>query len=163
MVQATGRELADAVVVQLQPVADAAVRADRYEGRRVIAVETEQAQRRAAKIAGFRKAFVDGQILLLPVASQFSFSFDPNGVDSFPGVGQVFGSAKVSDEWGVLQVQSGGVLMNRPEAKVTGVVIRAAANPTGSTISGEGWTLQLNAGWKLALGPRSGDWMVVRE
>jgi hypothetical protein len=149
--------------VRARPPSDVLTRAERYGGSRIIALETEQANRRAQKIAAFRKAYVDGPTLTLPVASQFSFSFDPNGVDSFPGVGQVFGSAKVSDEWGVLQVQSGGVLMKRPESKFTGVVLRAPANTEGSKITGEGWTLQLNAGWKLASGARSGDWIVVRE
>jgi hypothetical protein len=149
--------------VRAKPPSDVLARAARYGGSRVIAFEEEQANRRAQKVAAFRKAYVDGPTLTLPVASQFSFSFDPNGVDSFPGVGQVFGSAKVSDEWGILQVQSGGVLMKRPESKFTGVVLPAPANTEGGKIAGEGWTLQLNAGWKLAPGARSGDWIVVHE
>ncbi len=144
------------------PNGDAADRAERYGGARVVAFETEQAARRAEKIAGFRKAFVEGPILSLPVGSRFSFSFDPGGVDSFPGIGQVFGSAKVTDEWGVLQVQSGGVLMKRPVSSFTGVLVRAPVSPSGDRLSGEGWTLQLNRGWKLAPGARSGDWAVTR-
>jgi hypothetical protein len=138
-------------------------RAGRYGGARVIAFETEQASRREQKIAAFRKAFVEGPTLSLPVGSRFSFSFDPDHVDSFPGVGQVFGSAKVTDEWGVLQVQSGGVLMKRPAADFTGVVLPAPASPSGEKLNGEGWTLQLNPGWKLAPGARSGDWTVTRS
>jgi hypothetical protein len=138
-------------------------RAGRYGGAQVITFETEQAGRREQKIAAFRKAFVEGPTLTLPVASGFNFSFDPGSVESFPGAGQVFGSAKVTDEWGVLQVQSGGVLMKRPAASFTGVVLRAPANPTGDRITGEGWTLQLNPGWKLAPGARSRDWTVVRS
>lgn len=141
---------------------DATARAERYGGPRVIAYETEQAERRAKKIAGFRRDFVEGPILTLPVGSQFNFSFDPNGVDSLPGVGQVFQSAKVTDEWGVLTVESGGVLMKRPAALFTGVVLRAPASPSGNTIKGDGWTLQLNKGWKIVPGMRAGDWLVMR-
>src|SRR5439155_2035086 len=137
-------------------------RAERYGGAQVVAFETEHAARREQKIAAFRKAFVEGPILSLPVGAKFSISFDPGSVESFPGVGQVFGSAKVTDEWGVLQVQSGGVLMKRPAASFTGVVLRAPASPSGDRIAGQGWTLQLNPGWKLAPGARSGDWTVTR-
>jgi len=142
---------------------DPVSRASRYGGPQVMAFETGQAERRAARIAKFKTIFVNGPILLLPVASQFNFSFDPNGVESFPGVGQIVESAKVTDEWGVLQVKSGGVLMKRPEAKFTGVTVPAPVNPAGNVITGEGWSLTLNTGWKLAPGPRSGDGNIVRE
>jgi hypothetical protein len=141
---------------------DTSARTARYGGERVIGYETLQAERRAQKIAELRKAFVEGPTLSLPVGSMFSFSFDPGGVDSFPGVGQVFASAKVSDEWGVLTVQSGGVLMKRPESKFTGVALRAPADPSGPTVKGDGWTLQLNPGWKIAPGARAGDWVITR-
>ncbi len=143
-------------------VADVTAAAEPYGGAQVIAFETRQAERRAKRIAEFKKQFVESAVIALPVAGQFGFSFDPNGVESFPGVGQVFDSAKISDEWGVLQVNSGGVLMKRPADKYTGVAIRAPANPSGSTITGEGWTLQLNAGWKLTPGSRPGDWTVTK-
>jgi hypothetical protein len=133
-----------------------------YGESRVIADEVEREQPREERTAAFRKAFVDGPILELPVASQFGFSFDPNGVESLPGIGQVFESTKIADEWGILQVQSGGVLLRRPEAVFTGVVVRAPASPAGDTVAGDGWTLKLNAGWRVAPGARHGDWKVVR-
>lgn len=142
---------------------DVGARARVYGGERIIAYETEQAKRRSERVALFRKAFIEGPVLTLPVASQFSFSFDPTGVETLPGMGQVFDSAKVTDEWGVLQVKSGGVLMKRAESRFTGVVLRAPVNPSGTSISGEEWTLQLNPGWKLAPGERPGDWTVARE
>ena len=128
-------------------------RSKSYDGDVLIAAETERENKRLAQLKVFQKEFVDGPVLVLPMSN---FSFDPNNVTPFPGHGTVYSECKVTGDWGVLQV-SGSVL-------VTGdyktAILPAPKGP--SDMKGEGWTLQLNPGWKLVPGSRSGDMVAVK-
>jgi hypothetical protein len=136
-------------------------RAERYGGIDLVAGERQLDSRRKERIAGFQKVFVEGPNLSLPVLSEFSYSYDPNAVVSFPGMGQVLQSAKISDEWGVLQVSGGQVLLKRGPSGITAIVLSAATpafDPQGP--KGDGWTLTLRPGWKLEKGGRPEDFVV---
>jgi hypothetical protein len=114
----------------------------------MIAAEKEREASRIAEEARLRTRFIEGPTLRLPVGSRFSFNFDPNGAVPLPGVGVVYKSSRISDEWGTLDVTSGGVLMLRnAEGLFTGVVV---ANPLWKDgfAKGDGWTLELAEGWK---------------
>ena len=118
---------------------DSATLVARYGASRMIADETSREARRLAQEAEMRAKFLDGPTLTLPVASRFSFSFDPNGVTVLPGIGTVYQSSRITDEWGSLDVSRGGVLMLRnAEGHITGVVL-AAPVIAGESIAGEGW------------------------
>ena len=145
------------------PKLDLGGRAERYGGTEVFAAERRADQSRQGRVAGFRKKFIEGPTLSFPVASQFSYSYDPNALVSFPGVGQVLSTAKITDEWGVLNVTSGGVLLKRNESSITEVVVSAPLpDPSSSIIKGEGWTLALNPGWRLVESSQKGSFNVVR-
>jgi hypothetical protein len=129
-------------------VSDADSLITRYAGARMIAAEKEREASRIAEEARLRTRFIEGPTLRLPVGSRFSFNFDPNGAVPLPGVGVVYKSSRISDEWGTLDVTSGGVLMLRnAEGLFTGVVV---ANPLWKDgfAKGDGWTLELAEGWK---------------
>jgi hypothetical protein len=134
----------------------------RYDGDRVIAVETQAAEDRERLLASYRAKFVEGPLLTLPVLSKFGYSYDPNAVSSFPGHGQVFSSAKVTDEWGVLQVSGGGVLMQRGDQAITGVVVTAPQSMEGVRVAGDGWTLELSVGWRVVPGLKPGSFRLQR-
>ena len=51
--------------------------------------EDARAAATAARIVEYRARFVDGPVLRIPLRGS-SFSFDPNGVTPFPGVGSVY-------------------------------------------------------------------------
>ena len=106
---------------------------------------------------------MDGPVLRLAPGAEFSFSFDPNDAMNLEGAGTVYGSARVTDVWGILEVDSGGALFLRNEQGwFTGVVIPMPAGGSEPPTSGDGWRLDLAEGWELAPGDRTGDW-VVRE
>ena len=128
--------------------ADSATLVARYGARRMVAEERSREARRITAEADMRAQFIDGPSLTLPVGSKFSFSFDPTGVKILPGTGAVYESSRITDEWGSLDVTSGGVLMLRDAAGlITGVVV---AKPViaGENLSGDGWKLTLARGWR---------------
>lgn len=132
-----------------------------YNGERVIAVETGREETRLAREAELRARLVDGPILAVTPGSEFRFSFDPNDAVNLAGLGTVYGSTRVVDGWGVLEVESGGALFRRNEQGwITGVAVPVAPGDAGPPSAGEGWTLSLAAGWEIAPGERAGDWVV---
>lgn len=132
-----------------------------YNGERVIAIEAAREQERLTREAALRARFVDGPVLRVAPGSEFAFSFDPNDAVNLEGLGTVYGSTRVVDGWGVLEVESGGALFLRnAEGLITGVVVPVPAVVADPPTGGEGWTLDLAAGWELAPDERAGDWVV---
>jgi hypothetical protein len=133
----------------------------RYTPSRMIADERTREKRRLEREATLRAKFIDGPTLTIPAASAFNYSFDPNGATPLQNAGTVFESSRVTDEWGVLNVSSGSVLMRRVSGPITAVVVSAPAgdNPP---LKGDGWELQLNPGWSIRPAEKKGDWVVQR-
>jgi len=130
---------------------------DRYAGARMIADEKEREKKRVENEARIRSEFMEGPRLRLPVAGAFSFSFDPNGAVPIAGVGTYYQSSRITDSWGALEVESGGVLMERrPDGAITAVVVPRPVVSEGK-ISGAGWTLTLAPGWSAVEGQRKGE------
>ena len=132
-----------------------------YNGERVIAIETSREEARLARQAELRGRFVDGPVLVMAPGAEFSFSFDPNDAINLDGIGTVYGTTRVVDGWGVLEVESGGGLFRRnEEGLITGVVVPVPSGAATPPTAGNGWRLDLEAGWEIVPGDRAGDWLV---
>jgi hypothetical protein len=154
--------LAEAYDVQATAVG-AEQRAVAYDGERLVAAETRRAERIAEELARLERRFLQGPTLRLAPGASFRYSFNPNAATPLAGVGTVFETSRVTDEWGVLTVESGGVLMERSERGITGVLVPVAAGTILAPLAGEGWRLELAEGWRVVRGDRLGDWKVVRQ
>ncbi|MBO6574999.1 MAG: hypothetical protein JJ896_06280 [Rhodothermales bacterium] len=75
---------------------------------------------------------------------QMQVSFDPGQVETLPDHGQVYQGLRLSDAWGVLEVDGGALIRQ----DWSGVVV-PAPGAFASPILGDGYTLTLNAGWTL--------------
>jgi hypothetical protein len=138
-------------------------RAPAYDGARLIAEETRRAAALEAERERYRERFLRGPVLRLAPGENFRYSFNPNQAAPLDDVGTVYETARVTDEWGVLHVESGGVLMVREDALITGVVVPAPPDATEPPLAGDGWSLELAEGWRVTPGERAGDWVVGRE
>ncbi|MHC4846798.1 MAG: hypothetical protein ACYTCU_11655 [Planctomycetota bacterium] len=136
-------------------------RASRYDGGTVIAEEDERAATRDAQHRRQRARFVDGPVLVIPLGPDLGYSFNPNAANAFGERGTVFWTARVTDAWGILEVDDGVLLQRDGDGRMARATVPAPSDPAGSTISGDGWTLTLNEGWRVTRGPREGDWVVV--
>jgi hypothetical protein len=134
----------------------------RYIASRMIAEERARETQRLATEARLRARFMDGPTVTIPTAGKFNYSFDPNGANPIQNVGTVYAASRVTDEWGVLDVSSGGVLMRRANGLITEAVVSAPAGDV-PPVKGDGWTLQLAPGWELRHGKRTGDWIVAKR
>ena len=119
-----------------------------YAAERMVAEEKLRAERFAHQQKELRAKLVDGATLLLPVAGSFSYGFDPNGAIPIEGVGTAYQSLRVTDEWGILEVESGGALLLRGDAGISGVRVPAPVSAE-RPFAGNGWKLTLNAEWTI--------------
>ena len=132
-----------------------------YAAERMVSEEKARAERFAVMQKELRAKLVDGPTLALPVAGSFSYGFDPNGAIPIEGVGTAYQSLRVTDDWGVLEVQGGSALLVRGDAGITGVRVSAPANPQ-DLLKGAGWALTLKDGWTVT-GNASDGYQVARK
>jgi len=145
--------------------ARAAEALERHDGARIRAEEHERETVRVERERAQRARFVAGPVLVLAATPALDFTFDPNGVESLAGEGSVYDPFRAVDAWGILEVTSGGALLRRlAEGRVELVVPAPSAGDDahGHPLRGDGWTLELADGWRLATGPRAGDRVVAR-
>ena len=132
-----------------------------YDGDAVIAAETRRASRMEKEVTDMRRRFVDGPVLVLPAAENFSFGFDPNGLVALNESSVVYRPLRVSDGWGVLEASAGMIV--RENGSIRRVVVPAPKDTAGDTLFGEGWKLQLQPGFKVGPGPRAGDFVAYKD
>ncbi|PWK85303.1 hypothetical protein [Fulvimonas soli] len=134
-------------------------RAARYGGAALLASERERAAARARRVAAYAARLVAGPVLHLPL-KHMKVQFNPTSLVPLGDAGTVYPTIHVSDDWGLIDVD-GGALLAGDWTRLT--VAAPAGEARGGTLHGEGWTLQLAPGWRLAPGERKGDWTIRRE
>jgi hypothetical protein len=133
-----------------------------YDGDTLRATETAREQTRQSALNAYRAKLIDGPLLIIPLTTEIQYSYDPNNLQPFGESATVYPTLKVSDAWGVLTV-NGGALMIRKEARPAFVHVPAPADLTASQLHGDGWTLQLNQGWRLVAAERKGDYVLRKN
>jgi hypothetical protein len=118
------------------------------------AAEEARAAAHAARVAELRRRFVDGPVIVLPRPRRASFV--TTGMVPIPGAGLIYPTYRTTAEWGTLEAER--VLMSADGATIA---LPAPASTAGATITGDGWTLTLTAGWTIQPGSRQGDFVVV--
>ena len=136
--------------------ADAAATAARYGGAELRVAEERRDAEQKARVAAFRSRFVDGPVLSLPRGR--SASFVTNGMTPIPGAGTIYPTYRTTTDWGSLEADF--VLVTSDNASLR---LPAPVRTDGTTLSGDGWTVQLADGWGVQPGTRAGDVEVVRR
>jgi len=133
-------------------------RARRYAGDKLWTREASREEARLKRVAAFRRILVDGPVLVLPLAKH-RMSFNPSQLVPLEGKGTVYPTLTLSDRWGKLEVRKAALIAT----DYTKVVVAAPTKVEATALSGDGWELRLEAGWKPVKGPRAGDWKIVEE
>jgi len=131
-------------------------RAADYDGLGLRAAEVERDRARNELLARHRARFVDGPVLVLTFR-HMKIQFDPRNLVPLPPDGTIYATLGVTDDWGVLDAAGGALLAGDWKS----VRVPAPAQAGGESLQGPGWTLKLNAGWKLVPGARAGDLAVA--
>jgi hypothetical protein len=139
----------------------AETRAAAYNYGALRSAEEARTKERERLLASYRKKFVAGPVLVLPVVDNFSFGFDPLGAETLENAGTFYRTFNASDSWGVLDAPGGALLLRNEKGLFTRVILPAPAS--SKEARGEGWELKLAAGWKLVPGDRAGDFTVAKS
>ncbi|HJR72180.1 MAG TPA: hypothetical protein VJ806_00910 [Luteimonas sp.] len=149
-----GTRLRDAARIEVAAGDSAlAAAAARYDGAALRVSETAREQKRLEQLARNRARFVEGPVLKLDLI-HMSVQFNPSNLQPLDGVGTVYPTMRVTDDWGTLEVEGGAVMRSDWKA-----VIVAAPESAGSA-QGPGWKLTLKPGWTLAPDARAGDFVL---
>lgn len=137
-------------------VEQVAQRAAFYDpGAALRAAEAERDRTRQVALERLRAKFVRGPVVAVPLR-HMNIQFDPTNLQPLDDRGTVYPTARITDVWGVLEVQGEALLSSKWDA----VTLAGPATASGSTIRGEGWMIQLKPGWRAAPGARPGDLVV---
>ncbi|HEY6369322.1 MAG TPA: hypothetical protein VIX37_01975 [Candidatus Sulfotelmatobacter sp.] len=130
-------------------------RATQYNGATLRATETERETRRQQIVAGYRARFIDGPVLTLQFR-HMHVQFDPRNLQPLEDAGTVYPSLRISDDWGILDAKNGALM--KPDWSA--VIVVAPSASIGSSLAGDGWTLELKPGWRIVRGIRKGDFIL---
>jgi hypothetical protein len=125
----------------------------RHGASRIVAEERAREKRHRQKLARWKRALVDGPVLVLPFMAMH-IQFDPNTLMALPPYGTVYPTLRVSDRWGVLDAQHGALV----DADWSRAQVAIGTDFSATHLAGPGWTLTLAPGWSLVPGKRKGDW-----
>jgi hypothetical protein len=89
-----------------------------------------------------------------------NFSFEPEDIDYLDTLGTLYEKLRVSDNWGKLAVDNGGALLTNDlrMLRVSAKDFQAERNH----ISGAGWHLTLNEGWR-AVPSGDGSYIISKQ
>jgi hypothetical protein len=132
----------------------ATTRAQAYGGDALRKDEMARDQQRQAEIASYRARLLGDRGLILPLSPKVQCAFDPRATVPIPGSGTVFPLIHVSDVWGILDVERGGLWISNDWGTAR---ISVPENLANRPLSGDGWTLQLAEGWQIRSAARPGD------
>ncbi len=133
--------------------------ARRYDGdQRLRNSEVVRDQARQQLRTYNRRRFVEGPVLTLEFKNM-KIQFDPRTLQALDEAGTVYPALRIADDWGVLQVDGGALLKKDWSAAV---VTAPVAGQNSMPLRGDGWTLELARGWKLAPGERAGDFVIAK-
>ena len=145
--------------VPAETAALAAERAGKYGGPELAKAEDDREEERRARVANYRARFIEGPVLTIPL-QKMNMQFDPGNLVPLEARGTVYPNIRIVDEWGVLTVTHGGALMS---SDFTGVIVPAPVDLEARPLQGDGWTLELKAGWKIRTGKCSSDYILRRN
>ena len=107
--------------------------------------ENDREKKQIERNNEYRKMFLGDSVLLIDLDNK-KVGFNPLYIIPFDSLGTIFPIMRVTDNWGILEVDSCGVLMNKDWTKITATYPRYISD---TLILGNGWKLKLDELWKL--------------
>ena len=115
-----------------------------YKIDSILTIENKREQLRITKINKFKAKFLSEHVFSIDL-EKMSIGFNPQNLVPLDTLGTVYPNLRITDIWGVLEVDSCGALLSMDYKKVT---ITYPEQITDTLITGKGWKLKLNKSWK---------------
>jgi hypothetical protein len=111
----------------------------------IVDSENLREQKHLAQIERYKTTFLIDSVLVIPL-HEMRFNFDPRNIVPLENFGTVYPIITITDNWGILKVDSLGALMSSQWNKVT---LSYPISITDTLVQGKGWQLTLNSSWVL--------------
>lgn len=95
----------------------------------------------------YKQTFLSDSIVVIGLENM-KIGFNPSNIMPLDSFGTVYPNLRITDNWGILEVDSCGALMSPEWNKV---IISFPELITDTLISGKGWKLKIDKSWKLDL------------
>lgn len=119
--------------------------AQRYAFDQITKEENAREEKRQAVKANYRNLFTQDAAVTVPLV-EMNISFNPSNLVPLDTLGTVYPTMRITDQWGILEVDSVGGLLSQNWSSVTLTPVR---DQHENIILGDGWSLTLNASWTL--------------
>jgi hypothetical protein len=93
----------------------------------------------------YKSRFLSDSVFSIPLI-KMNIGFNPSNILPIDSLGTVYPFLRITDEWGILKVDSFGALIDPNWSKVT---VSYPQIITDSLITGKGWELRLNESWDI--------------
>ncbi|MDD3737210.1 MAG: hypothetical protein PHO11_08550, partial [Bacteroidales bacterium] len=130
-----------------------------YDIQSIRTEESEREERINENTRRIVSTFNEKPVLIINMESP-NFSFEPEDIDYLDTLGTLYEKLRVADNWGKLAVDNGGALLTNDlrTLRVSAKEFLAERNH----ISGEGWHLVLNDGWR-AVPSANGSYTITKD
>ncbi|WP_324670576.1 hypothetical protein [Hymenobacter sp. GOD-10R] len=128
----------------------------RYGGKAILEQEAEREQQRQQQISAYRRRFLEEPHLLIPLR-QMNMAFDPRTAQPLAEAGTVYPTLRVTDSWGILTIEDGALLGPKQDQ----VIVGYPATVQARSVTGPGYTLQLNEGWQVVRESNSENYVLL--
>ncbi|HET9710023.1 MAG TPA: hypothetical protein VFP39_17100 [Gemmatimonadales bacterium] len=156
--------LAEAIQFRPPPRLGSAAR-DRAREYGWAQVDSEEGARelaRAPAMRSYQARLVEGPTISFRQSrDSLAWGFDPNTLIGYDLSHTIYPTGSFNGPWGSLSIDSGGVLVRNDMAVLT-IEAPVGELPPGRHVTGRGWSLDLNVGWRLVPdSTRRGSYVVV--
>lgn len=132
--------------------------AEEYSVREIADEELQRSSDHSFTLDEYREKFFDEPHLEIRL-EDMNMSFNPkNLIPLDEDEGTVYPTIVVSDNWGVLTVTEGGALLR---SDWRWIIVSPPVEITDQTIKGEGWVIELNAGYTIEENSE-GDFILIK-
>jgi len=107
--------------------------------------EHDREFRRVEQVKKYKVLFLGDSIFKIRLENM-NIGFSPANLVPLDDYGTVYPNLRITDNWGILEVDSCGALVSSNWQQVTVSYPRVI---TDTMVEGRGWRLKLNSGWKL--------------
>ncbi len=132
--------------------------ADHYNGKRIASEEKTRDEKIKKQIAEYKSTFIEQPHLDIKF-EKMNVSFDPRNIIPIEDKGTVYPQIRVTDNWGILEVQK-GALMSKNWDKIS---VGFPTKINDGAVEGDGWTLQLNKSYILKKDEKSNSYLIIKK
>ncbi len=129
-----------------------------YNAQAIILEETRREEEAKKTLASYKSKFIDQPHAVI-VFEKMSISFDYRMITPLEDRGSVYPQMRITDKWGVLTVNNGGLLSPSWDR----VTLSKPQSIGSSKITGDGWVLELTSGYSLTKDESNGNYRLIRK